>query len=138
MIDFDADLLYTKSNEWAKRIGDVVRMGIDDYSQSSLGDIVHAEFSAEGAHVDAGKPFGAIEATKSVTDVNSPVTGVISRINPKVLESPAVLNIDPFGEGWIAEIMPDDFAQLDGLMSCADYKKFILSYDADSRKNPEY
>ncbi len=125
MITFENDLLYTKSNEWAKRIDDVVRMGIDDYSQSSLGDIVYIDVSGEGERVTAGKSFGAVEATKSVSEINAPVSGVIVKINPEVLKTPAILNVDPFGEGWIAEIKPDDFSQLDSLMNCNDYKAFI-------------
>lgn len=126
MITFNENVLYTKSNEWAEKIDDVVRMGIDDYSQSSLGDIVHVEISGSGTHVTAGKSLGSIEATKSVSDINAPVSGVISRVNSEVLNSPAIINIDPFGEGWIAEIIPDDISELNGLMNSSDYKSFIL------------
>ena len=125
MIHFQNDVLYTRSNEWAKKFNDVIRAGIDDYSQSSLGDIVHVEISPEGTHVMAGKPFGTIEATKSVSEINSPVTGVILRVNPEVLTSPAILNIDPYGEGWLAEISPENPAELDSLMTPSAYKSFI-------------
>ena len=126
MIHFQNDVLYTRSNEWAKKFNDVIRAGIDDYSQSSLGDIVHVEIAPEGTHVMAGKPFGTIEATKSVSEINSPVTGVILRVNPEVLTSPAILNIDPYGEGWLAEISPENPAELDSLMTPSAYKSFIL------------
>ena len=126
MIHFQNDVLYTPSNEWAKKFNDVIRTGIDDYSQSSLGDIVHIEIYPEGTHVMAGKPFGTIEATKSVSEINSPVTGVILRVNPEVLTSPAILNIDPYGEGWLAEISPENPAELDSLMTPETYKSFIL------------
>ena len=125
MIHFQNDVLYTPSNEWAKKFNDVIRAGIDDYSQSSLGDIVHIEIFPEGSHVMAGKPFGTIEATKSVSEINSPVTGVILRVNPEVLTSPAILNIDPYGEGWLAEISPDNPAELDSLMTSSAYKSYI-------------
>ena len=125
MIEFESDVLYTKTNEWAKKFGEIIRIGIDDYSQSSLGDIVHVEVSDEGTHVSAGKSFGVIEATKSVSDINSPVSGVIVRVNNAVKESPAILNHDPFGEGWIAEIKPENISELDTLMNAEEYKKFI-------------
>lgn len=125
MIHFQNDVLYTRSNEWAKKFNDVIRAGIDDYSQSSLGDIVHIEIYPEGTHVMAGKPFGTIEATKSVSEIHSPVTGVILHVNPEILESPGLVNIDPYGEGWLAEISPDNPAELDSLMTSSAYKSFI-------------
>ena len=126
MIQIDEKLLYTRSNEWAENLDGVIRTGIDDYSQSSLGDIVHVEISPEGTHVMAGKPFGTIEATKSVSEINSPVTGVILHVNPEILKSPGLVNIDPYGEGWLAEISPDNPAELDSLMTPETYKSFIL------------
>lgn len=125
MIHFPNDVLYTRSNEWAKKFNDVIRAGIDDYSQSSLGDIVHIEISPEGSRVMAGKPFGTIEATKSVSDIHSPVTGVILHVNPEIIKSPGLVNIDPYGEGWLAEISPDNPAELDSLMTPSTYKSFI-------------
>ena len=125
MIQIDEKLLYTRSNEWAENLDGVIRTGIDDYSQSSLGDIVHIEIFPEGSRVMAGKPFGTIEATKSVSDIHSPVTGVILHVNPEILKSPGLVNIDPYGEGWLAEISPDNPAELDSLMTPETYKSFI-------------
>ncbi|MBQ9418971.1 MAG: glycine cleavage system protein H [Synergistaceae bacterium] len=125
MIDFRDDVFYTKTNEWAKRFGDVVRAGIDDYSQASLGDVVHIEAAESGTRVEAGKSFGAIEATKSVTEINAPVSGTITRVNDEVMKAPGLINLAPFDEGWIAEIKPDNFSDLDLLMNAAAYKKFI-------------
>lgn len=125
MITFDKNVLYTKSNEWAKKIEGVVRVGIDDYSQSSLGDIVHVEVSAPSSHVTAGNSFGSIEATKSVCDIIAPVSGVILRINDEVIKSPHLINSDPFSQGWIAEIKPNDVSELDSLMTSEEYKNFI-------------
>lgn len=119
------DVLYTTENEWAKILDDVIRVGIDDYSQSSLGDIVHAEIFPEGTHVIAGKPFATIEATKSAIEINSPVTGSISRINPQILKLPGIINLDPYGEGWLAEISPDNPSELDSLMTPQQYRAFI-------------
>ena len=125
MIEFEENARYTKNNEWAKTLDDVIRVGIDDYSQASLGDIVHVEIMQSGNRVTAGDVLGSIEATKSVSDINAPVSGVISRVNDSVLESPALINLDPFGEGWLVEIKADNPSEIDSLMSLADYKKFI-------------
>ena len=125
MIEVDEKLLYTRSNEWAENLDGIIRTGIDDYSQSSLGDIVHIEIFPEGSRVMAGKTFGTIEATKSVSEIHSPVTGSILRVNPEVLKSPGLVNIDPYGEGWLAEISPDNPAELDSLMTPKAYKSFI-------------
>ena len=125
MITIPENLLYTRSNEWAESLDALIRTGIDDYSQSSLGDIVHIEIFPEGSRVMAGKTFGTIEATKSVSEIHSPVTGVILHVNPEILESPGLVNIDPYGEGWLAEISPDNPEELDSLMTPSAYKSFI-------------
>ena len=125
MIEFKNNLLYTKNNEWAEQINDFIRVGIDDYSQRSLGDIVHVEICETGTHLKAGDSFGSIEATKSVTEIISPVAGVVMKINDSVKESPAIINIDPFGDGWLIEIKPDNISELDNLMHVGEYKKFL-------------
>ena len=125
MIVFRDDVLYTSSNEWAKNIDGIIRVGIDDYSQSSLGDIVYAELSPVNTHVSAGKSFGSIEATKSVIEINAPVSGVIVRVNDSVMNSPQLINHDPFGEGWLIEIEPENISELDTLMNAEAYKDFI-------------
>ena len=125
MIVFRDDVLYTSSNEWAKNLDGIIRVGIDDYSQSSLGDIVYAELSPVNTHVSAGKSFGSIEATKSVIEINAPVSGVIVRVNDSVMNSPQLINHDPFGEGWLIEIEPENISELDTLMNAEAYKDFI-------------
>ena len=125
MITFKENLLYTKNNEWAEKIDDVIRVGIDDYSQASLGDIVHIELPKNGTHVRAGQPLGEIEATKSVSSINAPVSGVVVRVNEAVKDSPSLVNIDPFGEGWLAEISPENFSELAGLMDVDTYREYI-------------
>lgn len=125
MINFNSDVLYTKTNEWAKNFNNIIRVGIDDYSQSSLGDIVYIEISGVGTHVTAGKSFGSIEATKSVCDINAPVSGEIISVNQAVIASPGIINSDPFGEGWLVEIRPENISELDSLMDSEAYKKFI-------------
>ncbi|MBQ9904070.1 MAG: glycine cleavage system protein H [Synergistaceae bacterium] len=125
MIEFRDDVRYTESNEWAKFFDGVVRVGIDDYSQSSLGDVVHVEIIGKGRRVTAGQPLGSIEATKSVSEINAPVSGVITLVNDEAVKNPAILNIDPFGEGWLAEISPDDPDEINSLMTQLEYKAFI-------------
>ena len=125
MITFKDNLLYTKNNEWAEKIDDVIRVGIDDYSQASLGDIVHIELPKNGTHVLAGQAFGEIEATKSVSSINAPVSGVVVRVNEAVKDSPSLVNIDPFGEGWLAEIFPENLSELSSLMDINAYKEYI-------------
>ena len=125
MITFKENLLYTKNNEWAENRGEVVRVGIDDYSQASLGDIVHIELPKNGTHVLAGQAFGEIEATKSVSSINAPVSGVVVRVNEAVKDSPSLVNIDPFGEGWLAEIDPENLSELSDLMDINAYREYI-------------
>lgn len=125
MITFKNDLLYTKSNEWAKHDGQVVRVGIDDYSQASLGDIVHVELKPQGTHVLVGESFGQIEATKSVCSLDAPVSGIIVHVNDAVQSSPSIVNADPFGSGWLAEIAPDNLSELSSLMDVQAYKAYI-------------
>lgn len=125
MIIFKNDVLYTNSNEWAKNSEGIIRAGIDDYSQSSLGDIVYVEISPVNTHVTAGKSFGSIEATKSVVEINAPVSGVIVRVNDAVIKSPQLVNHDPFGEGWLIEIEPENISELDSLMNADTYRNFV-------------
>ena len=134
MITVKPDLLYSKSNEWAEKIGDFIRIGIDDYSQSSLGDIVHIELLAPETYVKAGNSFGHIEATKSVTDIIAPVSGIILKINNSVLTSPDLINYDPYGSGWLIEMKPDNISELDKLMNSNSYKNYIFN-DSNSRFN---
>ena len=125
MITFKDNLLYTKNNEWAENLGEVIRVGIDDYSQASLGDIVHIDILENGTHVRAGQPLGEIEATKSVSSINAPVSGVVVRVNEAVKDSPSLVNIDPFGEGWLAEISPENLSELSSLMDINAYREYI-------------
>lgn len=134
MITVKPDLLYSKSNEWIEILDDFIRVGIDDYSQSSLGDIVHVELLAPENYVQAGNSFGHIEATKSVTDINAPVSGVILKINKNVITSPDLINYDPYGSGWLIEMKPDNISELDKLMNSNSYKNYIFN-DSNSRFN---
>ena len=125
MIEFKNNLLYTKNNEWAEKINNFVRVGIDDYSQKSLGDIVHVEICKVGTHLRAGDSFGSIEATKSVSEIIAPISGIIAKVNDSIKDSPEIINLDPFGDGWLVEFEPENLSELDDLMSLDEYKKFL-------------
>ena len=122
---YPEDLKYTKEHEWARREGDVVRVGITHYAQDSLGDIVYVDLPGPGTQVSAGQAFGEVESTKSVSDIYSPITGEITERNARLEESPEVVNQDPYGEGWMVVITPTNAVELDGLLSATDYQAFI-------------
>lgn len=120
---YPEDRRYTAEHEWAAEAGrpSVVRVGITHYAQEALGDIVYVSLPAVGAAVEAGKPFGEVESTKSVSDVYAPVSGAVVARNERLDGRPELVNSDPYGDGWIAEIRPADPAALDGLLDAAAY-----------------
>ncbi len=105
--------------------GGRVRVGITDFAQDALGDVVFVDLPEEGAEVRAGEPFGEVESTKSVSDVFSPVTGRITERNPNLEDQPELVNEDPYGEGWMIRLEPTDRAELDGLLSAAAYRSLV-------------
>lgn len=123
MANVPDDLKYTAEHEWARPEGSTVRVGVTDYAQEALGDVVYVSLPEVGAKVEQGQPFGEIESTKSVSDLYAPVTGTISARNDALDGRPELVNSDPYGEGWIVEIEAADAAQLDGLMDAASYGK---------------
>jgi len=119
------DLKYTAEHEWVRSPGqsaDAVRIGITQYAQDQLGDIVFVSLPEVGAEVEAGSPVGELESTKSVSDVYVPVTGRVVARNEALDANPELVNSDPYGEGWLFEVVPADSGDLDGLMSAADYE----------------
>lgn len=116
---------YTKEHEWLKAEDGLATIGITDYAQSELGDIVFVELPQVGDTVSQGEPFGTIEAVKTVADLFSPVSGEVSELNPKIEEDPAVMNKDPYGEGWMMKIKMSDASQADSLLSPTDYRALI-------------
>ncbi|MXZ53924.1 MAG: glycine cleavage system protein GcvH, partial [Acidimicrobiaceae bacterium] len=110
------DLRYSTDHEWAVVDGDVVRIGITDYAQDALGDVVYVELPQVGDRVDQGEPFGEVESTKSVSELFAPVSGVVSEVNDELAGAPQRLNEDPYGDGWICTIAFDDAAELDSLL----------------------
>jgi glycine cleavage system H protein len=118
-------LRYSSDHEWLSRDGSRVRIGITDYAQDSLGDVVFVQLPTIGETFAAGDSIGEIESTKSVSDVYAPVSGSVVAINDALADSPQLLNEDPYGEGWICEIELSDPAQVDGLLDAAAYGGLI-------------
>jgi glycine cleavage system H protein len=119
------DLRYTADHEWARLEGDRVRIGITDYAQDALGDVVFVQLPEPGTAVVAGTSFSEVESTKSVSDVYAPVSGTIVEVNAELADAPQRLNDDPYGEGWLCVIEPDDRASVGGLLDAAAYRKLI-------------
>ncbi|HVL80249.1 MAG TPA: glycine cleavage system protein GcvH [Actinomycetota bacterium] len=124
---FPTDVRYTQEHEWARVEGDVVRVGITHYAQDALGDIVYIELPEAGARVTREGPFGEIQSPKAVSDLFAPVTGEIVERNPEVVNSPELANEDPYGEGWLVTIRPDDAGEIDGLMDASAYEQLVQS-----------
>jgi glycine cleavage system H protein len=124
-VNVPEELKYTKEHEWLKAEDGVATVGITDYAQSELGDIVFVELPQVGDTVSQGEPFGTIEAVKTVADLFSPVSGEVSEVNPKIEEDPAVMNKDPYGEGWMMKIKMSEASQADSLLSPTDYRALI-------------
>ena len=129
-MDYPEQLRYTKEHEWALAEDDgTVRVGITDFAQDALGDVVYVDLPEEGAEVRAGEPFGEVESTKSVSDLYSPVTGRVVGRNGALAETPELVNRDPFGDGWMVVIEPDETGQLDSLMDAAAYRRMVEEAD---------
>jgi glycine cleavage system H protein len=117
------DLRYTSDHEWAKLEGNRVRIGITDYAQDALGDVVFVQLPEPGTTVTAGDSFSEVESTKSVSDIYAPVTGTVVEVNCELGDAPQRLNEDPYGEGWICVLELSDPGSLDGLLDAAAYRK---------------
>jgi glycine cleavage system H protein len=120
-----ADLKYTKEHEWVRVDGDEGTVGITDYAQDQLGDIVFVELPAAGAAVSQMQKFGEIESVKAVSELYSPVTGEVLEANPILAENPQFVNDDPYGEGWMLRIRLSDQGEFEKLLSAQDYDDFI-------------
>lgn len=124
-MNIPSDLKYTREHEWIRVEGEEAVVGITDYAQSQLGDIVFVEVETEGETIEAGSSFGTVEAVKTVSDLNMPVTGQVLEFNSALEEKPELVNSDPYGEGWIIKISIESEEQLDGLLSAEAYKAII-------------
>ena len=120
------DLRYTKDHEWARAEGDnTVYVGITDFAQDQLGDIVYVEVPTAGEEVNLDEPFGTVESTKSVSDLISPVTGVVAEGNTELLDNPEILNEDPYGDGWIMKVSAESLDDINDLMTAAEYADYL-------------
>jgi len=125
-VQIPEELRYTENHEWARLEDDgTIRIGITDYAQDSLGDIVFVDLPDVGAAITAGGPFAEVESTKSVSDVYGPVSGSVQKVNELLADTPEIVNQDPYGDGWFVLINPEAGASIDNLMDAAAYRTFI-------------
>jgi glycine cleavage system H protein len=119
------DLRYSSDHEWVRAEGTALRVGITDYAQDALGDVVYVEIPEVGAVVEAGAKVSEVESTKSVSDIYAPVAGTVVEVNDELSTAPERLNDDPYGDGWICAIEPSDPAAAEGLLDAAAYRDLI-------------
>ena len=122
---FPENLRYTKDHEWVKLEGDTVTVGITDFAQKELGDIVYVEVETIGKKLNAGDVFGTVEAVKTVSDLYLPVSGTIIELNPKLTKSPELVNDDPYDKGWMIQMKIDNAADVEKLLDAAAYEALV-------------
>lgn len=120
-MDFPKELRYTKDHEWVRLEGDIATIGITEFAQSELGDIVYVEIETAGQHLGAEAVFGTVEAVKTVSDLFLPVTGTITEVNPELNNQPELVNSDPYGEGWMIKVKVDNPADIESLLTSDAY-----------------
>ncbi len=123
------DCRYTKEHEWVKLEGERVRIGITDYAQSALGDIVFVELPKKGQKLTQMQPFGSVEAVKAVSDLFSPVTGEVMDVNNAIADDPTVVNREPHGGGWMVVARAENLKELDGLLGPDEYEKLVAGLE---------
>lgn len=119
------ELKYERQHEWVRVEGDIVTIGISDYAQSQLGDVVFVDLPSAGDTITMGETFGEIESVKSVSELYAPVSGEVVKVNDELDATPETVNSDPLGAGWMIQVRIDDPSQLDGLMTAEEYEAFI-------------
>lgn len=124
-MNIPSDLRYTKEHEWIRVEGEIAYVGITDYAQSELGEIVFVDINTEGETLAQDEVFGSVEAVKTVSDLNMPVAGEVLEINEAINDQPELVNNDPYGEGWMIKISVVDPAELDTLLDAAGYQAHI-------------
>jgi glycine cleavage system H protein len=123
-----ANLKYTKDHEWARLEGNVATVGITDFAQHSLGDVVYVDMGATGKTVEQHKPFGVVESVKAASDLFAPVSGTVSAVNSALADNPELVNSDPFGEGWIIKVKVSNPAEMDSLLSASEYDALVAEH----------
>lgn len=124
-MNYPEELKYTKDHEWIRIEGDTATIGITEYAQGELGDIVYVEIETEGEELDQNEVFGTVEAVKTVSDLFMPLSGEVIEFNEALEDAPETVNEDPYGEGWMIKVKLSDASQVEGLMSAADYKSMV-------------
>jgi len=124
-MNIPAELKYTKDHEWVKVDGEVATVGITDFAQNELGDIVFVEIETEGETLDSEEIFGSVEAVKTVSDLFMPISGEVLEFNEAIESSPETVNSDPYGDGWMVKIKMTDSSEIDNLLSAEAYKDLI-------------
>ncbi|MEJ5993442.1 glycine cleavage system protein GcvH [Pedobacter sp. Du54] len=124
-MNFPSELKYTKDHEWVKVEGSNATIGITDFAQRELGDIVYIDINSVGSEVAKEEVFGTVEAVKTVSDLFMPLTATVTEINAALNDKPELVNTDPYGEGWMVKVTLADAAEVDGLLSAEDYKALV-------------
>lgn len=124
-MEFPKDLRYTKEHEWVRMEGSVATIGITDHAQDSLGDIVYLELPSDGAVVTKDETFGVVESVKAVSDLYSPISGTVIEINDALVDSPEVINGDPYGDAWMLKVEMNSPAEIKDLLTADEYKKYV-------------
>lgn len=125
-MEYPDDVRYTEQHEWARRENGRIRVGITDFAQDALGDVVYVDVPQVGAELHAGEPFGEVESTKSVSDLYAPVSGTVSERNEALADSPQLVNEAPYGDGWMIVVDPDEPSEFDRLLDASAYREFTL------------
>lgn len=124
-MNFPENLRYTKDHEWVRIEGDEATVGITDFAQQELGDIVYVEIETVGQELGAGNVFGTVEAVKTVSDLFLPLAGTVSEVNPNLNANPELVNSDPYGEGWMIKMKISNQSEVDGLMTAEAYQSLV-------------
>ena len=124
-MNFPENLRYTKDHEWIRLEGDTATIGITEFAQRELGDIVYVDIETAGKTLEAESVFGSVEAVKTVSDLFLPVSGTITQVNPALAATPELVNSDPYGEGWMIKMTVDNPADVDGLLDAAAYEQLV-------------
>jgi glycine cleavage system H protein len=124
-VEFPDELRYTNDHEWVRVEGSLAKVGITDYAQDALGDVVYVDLPDVGASVTANQPLGEVESTKSVSDIVSPIGGTVVQKNPLIDDRPELVNEQPYGDGWLVVIEPADPDAIDGLLDATAYRAFV-------------
>ncbi len=124
-MEYPLGLKYSREHEWVKVVGSVAIVGITDFAQSELGDVVYVELPEVGVEVEADNTFGVVESVKAVSDLYAPVTGTVTEVNEELNDAPELVNSDPFEDAWMLRIEMSDTSELDGLLEADEYKVFV-------------